>query len=164
MKRRKKLGAISVDKQMKVRRKALRSCDDAYTTKHDAHLKKPNYEERACRFGVDSVLQALYEEKEIDAVLGTFQSCAEKCPDGFERLVLKRDADDLPTVCACRLDPNTRKKFREEKYKKQTEKQRAPFGTYKKPVHLRRCIQFDEKGKKCIQKGLPGVELKKIRR
>lgn len=154
MKRRKKLGVVSPEKQIRVRRGAHRSCDEAF---------KSNAEEKACRFGVDSTLHALYQEKELEGRLGTFQACQEKCPEGFERLVLKRDKDKLPTVCACRLDPSTRKKFRGAKYKVAEEK-RKPFGSWKKPVHLRRCVKFDEKGKRCIQKGLPGVELKKIRR
>jgi len=149
MNRRKKLGVISPEKQIKVRRSAHRSCDEAF---------KSHAEEKACRFGVDSTLQSLHEEKE----LGTFQSCADRCPEGFERVVLKRDEDKLPTVCVCRLDPSTRKKFRGDKYKVAEEK-RKPFGKWKSPVHLRRCVEFDEKGR-CRKKGLPGVELKKIRR
>lgn len=111
------------------------------------------------------------------ASLGFFHPCDEPCPKGTEKVVLRRFTEKSravlrhlktgkgkavfggePAICICRLDPSTRKKFRDEKIKVTREYERGlkPFGTEEKPVHLRRCYQVDDRGR-CIERGRPIV-------
>ena len=71
--------------------------------------------------------------------LGIFQECFAPCPKGFEKLVVKKGNPnkDQRGSCVCRLDQFHRKKFKGEKFK-QREEDRKPYGSWKKPVHLRR--------------------------
>lgn len=157
------MGAISRDKAGDARLVASKACDEVYDPIEDRKLSPRN---TACKQGVALLFTALDEANELSgkrgkkSKMGAFQECAIKCPEGFERVVTKRDKDDIPTVCICRLDPSTRKKFRGDKYRVPEEK-RKPFGKWKSPVHLRRCVELDEKGR-CRKKGLPGVTLRKI--
>lgn len=95
-------------------------------------------------------------------ILGIFQNCTVKPTEGMERIVVKRDKDGHPTVCAYRLDPYTRK-YKRGKEHDVPEEKRKPHGSGKKPRHARRCIEFDKKGR-CIARGLPALEPKPVRR
>jgi len=79
--------------------------------------------------------------------LGVFFECALDCPEGFEKVVLRKmDRSINPRTgevrdqgrCICRLDPAVRRKFTGKKYEEQKESDRTPFGSEKKPIHLRR--------------------------
>lgn len=97
-------------------------------------------------------------KRSVRRKLGMFMNCVdakEFCTrgEGLERLVVKRDPDtDLPQVCICRLGPYARKKFRGRAHDK-PEHERKPFGKWKDPKHLRRCIEYDEDKKKCKGEG-----------
>ncbi|MGH7395375.1 MAG: hypothetical protein ACREJF_07240 [Candidatus Methylomirabilales bacterium] len=97
--------------------------------------------------------------------LGYFEACENWCPDGMERVTVKKDKEGNPAICVCRLDPSTRKKARDETVKVTKEYQRKlkAFGTEKKPVHLRRCLAVDEKGR-CVVKGEPLIRLTPVKR
>lgn len=71
--------------------------------------------------------------------LGFFHECFAQCPKGFEKVVLKKGDPSKKNrgTCICRLDPFTRKKFSGEKNVK-PEAERKPYGSWKRPVHLRR--------------------------
>jgi hypothetical protein len=132
----------------------------------------------ACKVGVEVGTSLLKKELErgftvrpmsfkISGVgLGFFRECAtnkpgdtkgERCPSGFESLVVKRDKDGIPQICVCRLGPKHRKKFRGQV---KSEADRKPFGSEKKPKHLRRCVELYTEGWRkgqCKRKGPPGV-------
>jgi hypothetical protein len=79
--------------------------------------------------------------------IGVFFECALDCPEGWEKVILRKMNRKInPRTgevtdrgrCVCRLDPKVRRKFTGKKYEQQTEEDRTPFGSEKKPVHLRR--------------------------
>lgn len=138
----------------------------------------------ACKIGVEVGTQVLKKELERGASMrkpmtfqikgigmGFFRECAkdkpgdssgERCPKGFESVVLKRDADGVPQVCVCRLGPKHRKKFRGQS---KPEADRKPFGSEKKPKHLRRCVELHTEGRRkgqCKRMGPPGVTSRSI--
>lgn len=89
--------------------------------------------------------------------LGLFMNCLEakdRCTKAnhLERVVIKRDDDGLPSICICRLDPYSRKKFRGAEHDV-GEERRKPFGTEKAPKHLRRCLEYDKDRKRCTKYG-----------
>lgn len=104
------------------------------------------------------------------ASLGFFNPCEEPCPKGTERVTLKKFTatsrkvkggkrdEGTEAICVCRLDPATRKKHRDESVKvtRSYERGLKPYGSEKKPVHLRRCYEVDEKGR-CVKLGPPLV-------
>lgn len=97
--------------------------------------------------------------------LGYFAPCEDPTPSGFERVTVKKDKDGTPQVCIHRLAPGYRKKFRDEKVEVTREYQRKlkPFGSEKKPVHLRRCLKVDDKGR-CVERGAPAIEVRPLRK
>jgi hypothetical protein len=152
------------------RNTAVAACDQAF--------KNPA-EQRACNVGTGLMITALAKEKEIEmgkpmmivslgkVNLGFFQNCADKCPEGTEKVAIKKNSKGEPLTCVCRLDPNTRKKFRgQHKVPDAQWLRRKPLHP-KKAVPLRRCIEVFETGPKkgmCKKEGLPTIELKPIRR
>lgn len=100
--------------------------------------------------------------------LGFFRECDAWCPEGLERVTVKKNADGIPTVCVCRLDAKTRKKNRDEtaKITRDYQEKLKPFGKWKAPKHLRRCVTMEmRRGKMvCVDTGLPSIKLEPIRR
>jgi hypothetical protein len=109
--------------------------------------------------------------------LGFFNPCEEPCPSGTERVTIRKFKagsrqvvryektgkgkevyEGTEAVCVCRLDPSTRKKQRDESVKvtRTYERGLKPFGSEKKPVHLRRCYKVDDRGR-CKEPGAPLV-------
>lgn len=157
---RKKLGVIREASLPAARRSALSWCDKQFPVFHSPRGLTDN---AVCRVSTERSFDLVEGKVGLDGKhkLGLFQNCAtQKCKKGFERVVLKKDKDGIPTVCICRLDPDTRKKFRGEEYKVSEEK-RKPFGKWKAPVHLRRCVRFDERGR-CVKEGRSGVQARDI--
>ena len=97
--------------------------------------------------------------------LGYFQTCKPACPEGFEKVPVRKpgtlSAKDKG-ICVCRLGPQHRKKRRGQDDLPEAEwKSRKPFGTEKKPVHLRRCLEVDWRGR-CVDTGEAGLVSRNI--
>lgn len=136
------MGHINTQNAHRVLDKAHEMCADIFGSNAA--------QQRACVKGVNTVFYDLVDSEGITydrtsmkglsgAELGIFQPCMAPCPKGYEKLVLKKGnpSKDQRGVCVCRLDPYHRKKFKGEKYAVAEDK-RKPFGTWKKPMHLRR--------------------------
>lgn len=80
--------------------------------------------------------------------LGVFQECAVKCPEGWEKVIVRKpDLRPKPGrreevrdkgICICRLDKDVRKRTPTGHDPDAPEEKRKPFGTEKKPVRGRR--------------------------
>lgn len=152
------------------RNAASAACDQAFST---------DKEKRACDMGANLLITALSKEKEIEmgkpiilanlgrVQIGFFQNCADKCPEGTEKVAIKKNSKGEPLTCICRLDPRTRKKFRDQHKVPDAQWLRRKALHPKKAVPLRRCVEVYESGSKkgmCKKEGLPAIELKPVRR
>lgn len=82
------------------------------------------------------------------AKLGVFQECAVKCPDGWEKVIVRKPdlrskpgrPDEIKDrgICVCRLGKDVRRRTPAGHDPDAPEEKRKPFGTEKKPVRGRR--------------------------
>jgi len=144
----KKIGQIDPRLITRAQLEASSQCEATFETSPEV---------KACKVG--SALTAVTLRREAAAVLsaklGVFQECAFPCPEGLEKVVLKKPdpATGKRGVCICRLGPFSRKKHRGLV---QREGARKPFGSEARPVHLRRCVEVDERGR-CVREGPPFI-------
>jgi len=173
-----KVGGVPARKISIARNRAVDLC-------HRSFDRPP--EQRACRIGTEHMVSALAEQKEVEMSgvrkgmkggspvmklssslgggVGFFRNCADKCPPGTERVTIKKDKRGEPAICICRLGPGHRKKMRDESVRVTPEYERGlrPFGKESSPIHLRRCVEVDEKGR-CVDEGEPVLRVTPIER
>lgn len=136
---RERLGHLHVETYTQALKSALATCS--------IRPSLTSGERHACREGAlilgdllikaEGVVRGESRPSKIGAGLGYFSECFAKCPEGFEKLVVRKGNPKKSDrgICVCRLAPGYRKKFREDV---KPEAERRPYGSWKRPVHLRR--------------------------